>query len=162
MKKIVKTYTKKQIQEAINYWEKQLRTGNYKRVNESINDAAGILQDIAVGLLNDNAFNPSDIYGNSGIYWEYPEDNVKYVIEVTNVRKTNDNTYICDVSGGLENKPFEQFGQQDFTIDVMPSEYDFDMIVDNIDQYGARLGSMNGFSNAFDAHIDTQNEYDLI
>ena len=105
-----KTYTKKQIQEAINYWEKQLRIGNYERVNESANDAAGILQAIAVGLLNDNAFNPSGIYGNSGIYWEYPEDNVKYVIEITNVRKTNGNTYICDVSGGLENKPFEQFG----------------------------------------------------
>ena len=30
-----KRYTKKQIQEAINYWEKQLRTGNYKKVNES-------------------------------------------------------------------------------------------------------------------------------
>ena len=84
-----KTYTKKQIQEAISYWEKQLRAGNYKKVNESINDAAGILQAIAVGLLNDNAFNPSGIYGNSGIYWEYPEDNVKYVIEVTNVRKVN-------------------------------------------------------------------------
>ena len=41
-----------------------------------------ILQAIAVGLLNDNAFNPSGIYGNSGIYWEYPEDNVKYVLEV--------------------------------------------------------------------------------
>ena len=105
-----KTYAKKQIQEAINYWEKQLRIGNYKRVNESANDTAGILQAIAVGLLNDNAFNPSGIYGNSGIYWEYPEDNVKYVIEITNVRKTNSNTYICDVSGGLENKPFEQFG----------------------------------------------------
>ena len=30
-----KTYTKKQIQEAINYWEKQLKAGNYKKVNES-------------------------------------------------------------------------------------------------------------------------------
>ena len=41
-----KTYTKKQIQEAISYWEKQLRAGNYKKANESINDAAGILQAI--------------------------------------------------------------------------------------------------------------------
>ena len=30
-----KRYTKKQIQEAINYWEKQLKLGNYKKVNES-------------------------------------------------------------------------------------------------------------------------------
>ena len=157
-----KKYTKKQITEAIAYWQKQLRAGNYKKVNESVNDSTGILQAIAVGLLNDNAFNPSGIYGNSGIYWEYPEDNVKYVIEVTNVRKANDNTYICDVSGGLENQPFKQFGQQNFTVDAMPQEYDFDVIVDNVDQYGARLGNMNGFSNAFEAHIDTQNGYELI
>ena len=32
MKKI---YTKKQICEAIAYWEKQLRSGNYKKINES-------------------------------------------------------------------------------------------------------------------------------
>ena len=30
-----KTYTKKQIQEAINYWTKQLKIGNYKKLNES-------------------------------------------------------------------------------------------------------------------------------
>jgi len=30
-----KQYTKKQIVEAINYWKKQLRAGNYKKLNES-------------------------------------------------------------------------------------------------------------------------------
>ncbi len=30
-----KTYTKKQIQEAIAYWEKQLKAGNYRKVNEA-------------------------------------------------------------------------------------------------------------------------------
>ena len=30
-----KKYTKKQITEAISYWQKQLRAGNYKKVNES-------------------------------------------------------------------------------------------------------------------------------
>lgn len=30
-----KTYTKKQIQEAISYWKKQLAKGNYRKVNES-------------------------------------------------------------------------------------------------------------------------------
>ena len=30
----MKQYTKKQIQEAINYWEKQLSLGNYKKLNE--------------------------------------------------------------------------------------------------------------------------------
>ena len=33
--KTEKRYTKKQIAEAIAYWEKQLRAGNYKKVNES-------------------------------------------------------------------------------------------------------------------------------
>lgn len=32
-----KKYTKKQIQEAIKFWEKQLKAGNYKKINESIN-----------------------------------------------------------------------------------------------------------------------------
>ena len=31
-----KTYTKKQIQEAIAYWKKQLAGGNYRKVNETI------------------------------------------------------------------------------------------------------------------------------
>lgn len=30
-----KRYTKKQIQEAIAYWERQLKSGNYRKVNES-------------------------------------------------------------------------------------------------------------------------------
>ena len=30
----MKQYTKKQIQEAIAYWEKQLSTGNYLKINE--------------------------------------------------------------------------------------------------------------------------------
>lgn len=34
-----KQYTKKQIQEAISYWEKQLEAGNYRKVNESIDYA---------------------------------------------------------------------------------------------------------------------------
>lgn len=35
MKRNTKKYTKKQIQEAINYWKKQLKIGNYKKLNES-------------------------------------------------------------------------------------------------------------------------------
>jgi len=30
-----KKYTKKQITEAIAYWQKQLKKGNYKKLNES-------------------------------------------------------------------------------------------------------------------------------
>ena len=30
-----KTYTRKQIKEAISYWEKQLKAGNYRKVNEA-------------------------------------------------------------------------------------------------------------------------------
>ena len=33
----MKQYTKKQIQEAINYWKKQLSLGNYKKLNEDEN-----------------------------------------------------------------------------------------------------------------------------
>lgn len=32
-----KRYTRKQIVEAINYWKKQLRVGNYKKLNEDAN-----------------------------------------------------------------------------------------------------------------------------
>lgn len=35
-RKMNKKYTRKQICEAISYWKKQLRAGNYKRVNESV------------------------------------------------------------------------------------------------------------------------------
>ena len=34
--KMKKKYTKKQILESIKYWQKQLRAGNYKKLNESI------------------------------------------------------------------------------------------------------------------------------
>jgi hypothetical protein len=33
-KTMKKTYTKKQITEAITYWEKQLRAGNYRKLDE--------------------------------------------------------------------------------------------------------------------------------
>ena len=33
-----KRYTKKQIQEAIAHWERQLEAGNYKKLNESLED----------------------------------------------------------------------------------------------------------------------------
>lgn len=33
-----KKYTKKQICEAIAYWKKQLKSGNYKKINESLDD----------------------------------------------------------------------------------------------------------------------------
>ena len=37
-----KTYTKKQIQEAIAYWKKQLAKGNYRKVNEALQPDAGL------------------------------------------------------------------------------------------------------------------------
>ena len=40
-----KTYTKKQIQEAISYWRKQLKAGNYRKVNESV-EYEGAKEDI--------------------------------------------------------------------------------------------------------------------
>jgi hypothetical protein len=41
-----KTYTKKQIQEAISYWKKQLAEGNYRKINESTSDINDFLQDL--------------------------------------------------------------------------------------------------------------------
>lgn len=38
-----KTYTKKQIQEAIDYWKKQLNAGNYLKLNESTSDINDLL-----------------------------------------------------------------------------------------------------------------------
>ena len=38
VKDMKKRYTKKQIQESIAYWKKQLKLGNYKKLNESLND----------------------------------------------------------------------------------------------------------------------------
>ena len=36
-----KTYTRKQIQEAISYWERQLAEGNYRKVNEEVGLESG-------------------------------------------------------------------------------------------------------------------------
>lgn len=33
-----KKYTKRQIQESIKYWQKQLKSGNYKKINENIHE----------------------------------------------------------------------------------------------------------------------------
>ena len=41
-----KRYTKKQIQEAIDYWKKQLSTGNYLKLNESTSNINDLLQDL--------------------------------------------------------------------------------------------------------------------
>lgn len=54
-----KKYTKKQITEAISYWEKQLRAGNYRRVDESTDvdwtkDMGKTANDFALGLKNDS------------------------------------------------------------------------------------------------------------
>lgn len=41
-----KQYTRKQIQEAISYWKKQLAEGNYRKINESTSDINDLLQDL--------------------------------------------------------------------------------------------------------------------
>lgn len=38
-----KQYTRKQIVEAINYWKKQIRLGNYKKLNENNQSYKGTL-----------------------------------------------------------------------------------------------------------------------
>ena len=56
-----KTYTRKQIKEAISYWEKQLKTGNYRKVNEAVAAAD-----------DDNFAKIADMMRNIGI----PEDKI--------------------------------------------------------------------------------------
>ena len=58
-----KTYTKKQIQEAIAYWQKQLAKGNYRKVNES-SDENETSADKAIRALD-----------AAGFYAEYIDDN---------------------------------------------------------------------------------------
>lgn len=41
-----KQYSKKQIQEAISYWKKQLSTGNYLKLNESTSNINDLLYDL--------------------------------------------------------------------------------------------------------------------
>lgn len=48
-----KTYTRKQIQEAISYWRKQLRTGNYRKIGESL-ESEGAREDIESELAGRN------------------------------------------------------------------------------------------------------------
>lgn len=62
-----KQYTKKQITEAIAYWEKQLRAGNYKKINESEEGMARLkLQKMKRELEASKGKTPSDkafVYG---------------------------------------------------------------------------------------------------
>ena len=41
-----KKYTKKQIVEAINYWKKQIRLGNYRKLNESNDGIEAIISQL--------------------------------------------------------------------------------------------------------------------
>ena len=64
--------------------------------------------------------------------------------------------------GGPDNKQFQDFGMQDFSIENMPAQYDFDDIVHNASsKYGVKLGSLNGFRNALDAHNDIESSYEI-
>ena len=54
-----KTYTKKQIQEAISYWKKQLAKGNYRKVNENLKDDGTT---VLVQKNNDESLGVGDIY----------------------------------------------------------------------------------------------------
>ena len=58
-----KTYTRKQIQEAISYWKKQLAKGNYREVNEA-EDEGETPADKAIRALD-----------AAGFYPEYVDDN---------------------------------------------------------------------------------------
>lgn len=46
-----KTYTRKQIQEAISYWERQLAEGNYRKVNEEVGLESGRRVILKIGAI---------------------------------------------------------------------------------------------------------------
>lgn len=150
-----KRYTKKQILESIKYWEKMLE-------EEIESPTEKIIQALAVGKLNDEAFGSVGIYNDNGIFWDMPNSQSnKFVIIVSNIDRFNDR-YICDVMGGPDNKQFQDFGTQDFSIENMPTQYDFNDIVHNASsKYGVKLGSMNGFRNALDAHNNIESSYEI-
>ena len=150
-----KRYTKKQILESIKYWKKMLE-------EEIESPTEKIIQALAVGKLNDEAVGSVGIYNDNGIFWDMPNSQSnKFVIIVSNIDRFNDR-YICDVMGGPDNKQFQDFGMQDFSIDNMPAQYDFDDIVHNASsKYGVKLGSLNGFRNALDAHNNIESSYEI-
>ena len=67
-----KQYTKKQITEAIAYWQKQLKLGNYKKVNESQTNDDGTVKPYNVG----------------DILWDTYEDEELEPVKVKRVIKT--------------------------------------------------------------------------
>lgn len=88
-----KKYTKKQIQEAINYWKKQLKIGNYKKINESyeydndddiINDQE-FQDDFAKGLSQNPPFKFDENTSNGEIVgWLCKAFDCKNIRELTN------------------------------------------------------------------------------
>jgi len=57
-----KTYTRKQIQEAIDYWKKQLAKGNYRKVDEAAEAPAGTYR--IVMTVDGKPVDPADVFTN--------------------------------------------------------------------------------------------------
>ena len=77
-----KTYTKKQIQEAISYWRKQLAEGNYRKMDESLN-----YEDVMYSL---------NYHKNKGNNIKFIADNCSYKIQ--SVEK-NGSTLVINAGG---------------------------------------------------------------
>lgn len=79
-----KKYTKKQIQEAIAYWQRQIKRGNYKKLNESVEDLDSRIKNGTIVCKSEKEANEIvDYYGPN--YYEIDADNVSDEVMDDNV-----------------------------------------------------------------------------
>lgn len=101
-----KKYTKKQIQEAIAYWKKQIKLGNYKKLNENINYEWCEYDDLDNELIERNScrtyFNfrePYNTYGGGIIAASSKESLAELINKVLN--DISNEEYIIYMAGPL-------------------------------------------------------------
>ena len=96
-----KQYTRKQIVEAINYWKKQIRLGNYKRLNESLD-------------IDKERFNQ--------ILSKLPKDELDFLFADNFsgdiLSSIDDFRLITESTIGLNEEMFEQIGNNSFEYDA--------------------------------------------
>lgn len=94
-----KRYTKKQITEAIAYWEKQLAEGNYKRVDEGISyDSAAREAQAIRDDIDDNVNTPKELFAwaaSDTLYVTDPHGNELYDWCKTNIEKVK--SYVQEI-----------------------------------------------------------------
>ena len=139
-----KKYTKKQIQEAINYWKKQIKIGNYKKINESSYDNYGYGKDD--DLLKDQEFKADFVKGlsqNSPFKFDENTSNGEIVGWLCKAFDCKD---INELIGELyklipdryevTGRGIESWGNKDYEINI---EYTTHEILDNTNDLISRL-----------------------